>query len=296
MVIVGEYREIKYDFISEQVGSFHYGKWYEILKCQGCDEVELRVHSYHQGFDEIEFPTEYTTLYPAAQTIPEGLPTKVKKEYVQALKARHGDLNGYGVLLGRVLESVFHDKKAKGRMLGDQLQDMANRKQLPAEALAFAHSLNKLRVVGAHFNVGKLTPKEIPIMETLTKVILEYVYSTPFIIKRAEKAINKLDGKKDKSPNKPVLGNVLSTKLPVPICRKIVKTIPLGVFNGISIEMPNWQQTFMDFIRLHLRIKYDVYSMPNLGADITKELRTNGYTMLIYENDQDQRFLVPRSS
>jgi len=220
------------------MGSFNYGEWYEILKCQNCDKVELRVHSYHQGFSEEEVPTVYKTLYPEPIIIPDGLPRKVKAEYERAIKARHGDSNGYGVLLGRVLESVFHDKKAKGKMLGQQLQDMAARKMLPPETLAFADKLNKLRVVGAHFSVGKLTPKDIPIMEKLTKVILEYVYSAPFIMKQAEKAVKKVNGEKKTSRKVFKVGNV--TVQPADSLH-IVPTIGNSTVQPIG-SMPNWRR------------------------------------------------------
>jgi Domain of unknown function (DUF4145) len=209
MIIVAKFYEKLSDFI-KNVGVFEYGERYELLKCQGCEKIELEAHSYHEGMDEPIF--NFRTLYPEPIIIPKGLPNKVKEEYQNALKARHGNSNGYGVLLGRVLEAVFHDKKAKGKMIGEQLKDLAQRNVLPNETLAFAKQLNKLRVKGAHFSVGKLTPKDIPIMEKLTKVILEYVYVAPFIMKEAEKAVNKANGVRKISPKDLTIGN--NTVLP----------------------------------------------------------------------------------
>ena len=261
MVIVGEYREIKHDY-NEQAGSFNYGEWYEIVKCQNCEEVELRVHSYHHAFSEEECPTVYKTLYPIAHRIPDGLPKKVKEEYERALKARHGDSNGYGVLLGRVLESVFHDKKAKGKMLGQQLEDMAGRNQLPKEALAFADKLNSLRIVGAHFNVGKLTEKEIPIMEKLTKVILEYVYSAPHIIKQAEKIIKTKKNRNSSNVKSPITPVTATKQIYLPIRQYIITEMPSGDFKEISTEMTNWARRFRDFVKSEQLIRHRKYLMP----------------------------------
>ncbi|HEY3761956.1 MAG TPA: DUF4145 domain-containing protein [Verrucomicrobiae bacterium] len=291
MVIVADYREVKHDYV-EGVGGFNYGEWYEVLKCQSCEKVELRVHSYHQALTEEESPTVYKTIYPEAIAIPVGLPKKVKNEYEKALQARHGDSNGYGVLLGRVLEAVFHDKKAKGKMLGQQLQDLAKRNRLPQETLAFAAKLNSFRIVGAHFNKGKLTPKEIPIMEKLTKVILEYVYSAPYIMKQAEKTISKLDNKKLKKRKSKA---VSASKIIIPIRRIVINSEPDGHFTLISIEMPDWNEKFIALIKKNALIAYEVYQMPTLNSEIRSLLFQHGYRMLVLKEDPDKRFLISKS-
>ena len=292
MVIAGEYREIKHDSI-EGLGNFNCGEWYEILTCQNCEKVELRVHSYHHGLSEEEMPTVYKTLYPSSHSIPDGLPKRVRQEYELALKARHGDSNAYGVLLGRVLEAVFHDKKAKGYMLGQQLKDLAERNALPPEIITFAEKLNKLRAFGAHFNAGKLTAKDVPIMEKLAKVILESVYSAPHIIRQAEKAINKVDNKKTKVSRNVNIKN--TTKVSAPFRRMLVNEVPLGDFEEISIRMPDWESTFLELIEHRKLIKYNVYQMPNLNYDIKTALSKNGYRDLILSNDHDKHYLVPKN-
>lgn len=207
MIVKAEYDEQDLDFVDGRM--IECGKLYEIFKCQSCDKIELAVHDYHEGMDNVEMFKTYKTLYPAPVSLPEGLPAKVKKEYQRALKARHGDSNGYGVLLGRVLEAVFHDKKAKGKMLGQQLKYLAEQNLLPKETLAFASKLNELRVVGAHFKKGELTPKDILIMERLIKSILEYVYTAPYIMNAAKKAVkNSSEDDNDSIPA--IFGNMVT--------------------------------------------------------------------------------------
>ena len=292
MKIVATFSDIKQNYDEKQNLVWKAGECYQLLQCQNCEKPELRNYYYHE-FTE-EQPYDYTTLYPESIIPPRGLPKKVREEYERAVKARHGDSNGYGVLLGRVLESVCQDKKAKGKMIGEQLKDLADRNELPAEIITFAEKLNRLRVFGAHFNVGKLTAKDIPIMENLIKVILEYVYSAPFIIKQAERAIKKVDGKKAKPPKANILATNTKTRFAIPIYRKLVKEAPLGEFEEISIEMLDWEAEFLDMVANQKLIKYNVYNMPTLSQDIKAALYMNEYRDLILQDDHDQHFLLPK--
>ena len=56
----------------------------------------------------------YKTLYPVSSKVPLGLPAKIQKEYEIAVKVRGISANLYGVSMGRVLELVCEDRKAKG--------------------------------------------------------------------------------------------------------------------------------------------------------------------------------------
>jgi hypothetical protein len=171
------------------------GECYELLKCPKCDEVELQSYSYCDAYDDAPY-FDYKTLYPSPPQIPMGLPKKIQAEYESALIQKRGSPNAYGVLMGRVLELVCDDKNAKGKTLGNKLSNLASRKEFPPDMQTAAWHLNSLRIFGAHATVGNLTAKEVPIVENLTRAILEYLYSAPHLVKEAEKALNKLKGRK----------------------------------------------------------------------------------------------------
>jgi hypothetical protein len=76
----------------------------------------------------------------------------------------------------------------------------------------------------------------------------------------------------------------------------IVRTVPAGVFEEISIEMPDWKTTFLNLVREGKRIHYDVHTMPTIAKDIRAELNQGHYCDFILERDQDHHFLVPKSN
>jgi hypothetical protein len=170
------------------------GECYEVFQCPKCKGIELRSFSYCDACDPPFF--DYKTLYPLSPEIPQGLPKKIQKEYEAALKEKRSSPNAYGVLMGRVLELVCEDKKATGRMLGNKLNNLADRNEFPSALAAVAFRLNDLRVLGAHASVGKLTIREVPIVENLTRAVLEYVYSGPYFVRQAERSVQRLQKRK----------------------------------------------------------------------------------------------------
>lgn len=73
----------------------------------------------------------------------------------------------------------------------------------------------------------------------------------------------------------------------------IVKLVPKGDFEKISIEMPDWLTRFPTLISQRIAIKYDGYEMPTLSAEIQKLLVDQKYVHLVLESDLDQHFLIP---
>jgi len=176
------------------------GKGYELFKCASCENVELQSFDYCDAVEEMYF--SYKTLYPMAQTMPAGLPEKVKSEYLASLKQKNISPNSYGVSMGRVLESACKDKRAKGRMLGQQIADLVKRGLIPPQLETVAFSVNKFRIVGAHAGMGDLTAAQVPIVENLTRAVLEYLYSAPYFLAEAKKSLRGLRKRKKRSPQK----------------------------------------------------------------------------------------------
>jgi hypothetical protein len=78
-----------------------------------------------------------------------------------------------------------------------------------------------------------------------------------------------------------------------PMNTSIVKAVPSGDFEEISIHMPAWEETFLSLVRQRKRIKYGVYTMPNLSKAIQDELSKGSYCDFILENT-DWHFLIPK--
>lgn len=192
MEIVAEYSGVKsYDDHPRSDVSWDEGTVYELMLCPACQRVSLRSYYWHdQAMDPPDI--EYKTLFPTRSELPVGLPDPIARAYDAAQKVRNVDANAYGVLLGRLLELVCQDRKAKGKFLADKLKDLALRGEIPGKLVGVANGLRNLRNVGAHPTLGELTPAELPIMDKLSRAILEFVYSAPFLAKEAETCFDQL--------------------------------------------------------------------------------------------------------
>jgi hypothetical protein len=166
------------------------GDVYEILLCPACRRIILRTYFYQEGMEGEDIAPDI--LYPISKGTLLGLPNKVEKAYTAALKVRSIDVNAYGVLIGRVLEIVCEDRSAKGKNLNEKLKDLSDKGEIPIKLVDVAASLRQLRNVGAHATLGELTEKEIPLLDDLCRAILEYVYSAPYLVQKAEERLSQL--------------------------------------------------------------------------------------------------------
>jgi len=163
---------------------------HELLVCPACDGIILRRYFWHDNFDPSEIKME--VVYPRQMEVPVGLPATIQQEFEAALKVRSASPNAYGVLLGRLLELVCDDRGAEKGKLSARLQDLSTRGEIPSKLVDMAEKLQELRHVGAHASVGELTAAEVPILDSLCRAILEYVYSAPHLVTQAADTLQKV--------------------------------------------------------------------------------------------------------
>jgi hypothetical protein len=161
----------------------------QLLLCSACDGVSFAVIGYHDAFVE-ESTTEI--LYPLLRKTPVGLAPAVAKAYEAALKVRNIDAKAFGVLLRRVLELVCADRGANGRYLNKQLDDLAERGEVPKQLAEMAHRLRTFGNIGAHAAIGELRDEEIPVLEKLCEAFLQYVYYGPHLLEEADQRLKAL--------------------------------------------------------------------------------------------------------
>jgi hypothetical protein len=171
--------------------SWQAGTVYELNQCPACEGVTLRRYYWHDGYMDGS-DIEYTVLYPMGEKGLRGLPRKIESSYQAALRVRNIDANAYGVLLGRVLDLVCEDRHASGDTLDKRLKSLADNGEIPTKLVDVAAGLRKLRNIGAHANLGELTGAELPVLDDLTRAILEYVYSAPLLAREAEERLARL--------------------------------------------------------------------------------------------------------
>jgi Domain of unknown function (DUF4145) len=177
------------DYVPEE------GFRYHLLLCLACKEVTLWEYFDAEYLDEYINPK---TLYPSTKSRLFGLPTKIQQAYEIAFKVRVIDVNAYAVIIGRILEMICEDQNAIGKDLYSRLDDLATKGKIPTKLVGVAHSLRKLRNLGAHASLGDLTRDEIPILDDLCRAILEYVYNAPFLVEQAEHQLNIIKDKRSK--------------------------------------------------------------------------------------------------
>jgi hypothetical protein len=197
--IVASYDNIRaFEYAGNQ---YEAGLIWELVLCPNCEEINLRVIDFHTGAEPEIGRKAAKILYPPTIESPIGIPAPIDKAYHAALKARHVDANIFTVLLGKTIEAVCQDRKASGKTLYDQLNDLAKKAEIPSHLAEMAHSVRWFRNIGAHFGGGDLTPDEASLIHDLCRAILEYVYTAPALIEKARLSREKIRKNNQDSEN-----------------------------------------------------------------------------------------------
>ncbi len=167
--------------------------YFAVLICPACKKKNI-VEYYWNDFMESDDDLTYTVLYPADRDFPIGLPDSIGPAFRAAEKVRFIDVNAYAILMRRLLELVCLDRKAKGKTLALMLNDLATKKEIPDKLVKVAGGLRIFGNIGAHAGAGELSENEIPIVFSLTRAILEYIYSAPYLAKLAEEKLKEITG------------------------------------------------------------------------------------------------------
>jgi len=189
MTIVTKYSQIKNYQDDKSTTNWREGILWELCLCPTCDGLNLRRAYWHEFADPLP---EYEIVFPFIDKPITGLPAEINEAYYSALKVRNIDSNAFAVLLGRVLDRICIDKNAKGDSLHKRLLSLAQDGVIPQQLAEMAHQLRQLRNIGAHADLGELTPVEVPILEDLCRAILEYVYTAPALISKVQSRIDNL--------------------------------------------------------------------------------------------------------
>lgn len=168
------------------------GYIWQLIICPACSNVSLRKGWYHEYTDEIP---KFETIYPIRKDNVDGLPDNIQKAFDAALKVKNIEANAYAVLLRRLLELICIDKKADGNNLHQQLEFLAKKNVIPKQLSDMAIQLKNLGNIGAHAGTGDLTEEEIPVLDSLCKAILEYVYTGPLLIQNVASKIERIKRK-----------------------------------------------------------------------------------------------------
>lgn len=76
----------------------------------------------------------------------------------------------------------------------------------------------------------------------------------------------------------------------------LIKSAPKGNFAEVSCLMRDWETKIESLLSRREPIKYDMYPMPGIPAEIKSKLQQLGYEDLVLEHDRWQHYLVPVSN
>jgi hypothetical protein len=177
-------------------GEWKRGVGYETLECPACNKVEFRMYRWDERVEEPEL--RYETLYPVPPKIPLGLPGVIEQQFIKCMRIKSIDPNAYGGAMRRLLALVCEERGAIGKDLYNKLENLAVKGEIPKQLLDVAHKLRGLGNVGEHPDIGELTDTEGPIIEGLSRAVLEYVYSAPYLLCQAEARLAQVCAKHNK--------------------------------------------------------------------------------------------------
>lgn len=163
---------------------------YQIVKCNGCDNLSFRHASYFSEDLIIDnegnwIPNIKITLYPsriAERKPPNGMefvPFQIRSIYeetILAIGASQPILAGIGIRA--LIESVCNEKKAAGVNLAAKIDDLVRLNVLTKEGADVLHHLRILGNVAAH-EVKPLSENKLSIALDIVDNLLKSVYIIP---------------------------------------------------------------------------------------------------------------------
>ncbi len=164
----------------------------QFLTCPACNKMNITMYDEDSASDTVIYPPKPRSIETKELL---GLPPAIEDAYKIAQQVREIDTNLLGVQLGRILDLICIDKNAKGDSLFERIRYLTDQGELPKRLAEMANQLRALRNIAAHADAGSLTSAEIPILDKLCEVILEYLYHAPKLIEQVEQRLAKLKGK-----------------------------------------------------------------------------------------------------
>lgn len=160
-----------------------------LVRCKTCNEVSLYIN-WELAEDPYDLEDAYC-LYPRIEAIPSNVPDVIRQSYNEAKKVEKISPTAFVVLIGKSLECLCEDKKAKGNNLKNKLDDLAKEGVIPETLLKMAHGVRLLRNIGVHPSDYDMTEEEVSIIGDFFAAVIEYVYVAPEKIKNLEEKLKR---------------------------------------------------------------------------------------------------------
>lgn len=160
---------------------------YYLTSCKTCLSISL---FWDSEIDERHGKlSEATICYPRQSDFGNDVPESIIKTYREARRIKNISPTSFAVMIRRGLEFLCIDKKAKGRTLIKQLEDLGKTGIIPQTLFEMGDTLRFLGNKGAHATDYKIGITEIQAMDDFFIAMIEFVYIAPAKLYRLKETI-----------------------------------------------------------------------------------------------------------
>lgn len=164
-----------------------------IYQCPTCGDITI----YKEIWDNspIDKLNKIKTLiYPNKTILDENIiPKMVCDYYDEATKIKGASPNSFATTIRKAIEYICDDKGAKtSTSIYEKLEDLAKQNVLPQNIVDMGHIIRKVAQYGGHPKDEEITDTDADLLDDIFKLILDYVYITPYKVQLLEEKFKKV--------------------------------------------------------------------------------------------------------
>jgi hypothetical protein len=168
---------------------FQLDYYHFLTQCETCTGLSLYASAIFQ--DDPENWREEFLVFPVRKNLPEVIPEKVHRAYMEASRISKIAPNAFAGQIRRALEYVCRDKQAKGHTLIDMVAYLAKQGIIPPTLAQMTDGIRILGNIGVHATDVEIDSTDVDTMDDFFKAILEYVYIGPYKISQLKDNLSK---------------------------------------------------------------------------------------------------------
>ncbi len=175
------------------------GSFYRLYRCEICENVLLQkvlwiTNAMDRDRVRVHKREEIVQLWPLAHSLPSEVPNRISEVYEEARSVRKSP-SSFVVQIGRALEVMTRDLKAKGKTLNNRLNFLITQGVIPRVFGEMGHINRIFRNWGAHDAEISVKPEDVQTVDDFFKALIEYVYVAPAKVERVKKRIKTYQSK-----------------------------------------------------------------------------------------------------
>ena len=159
-----------------------------VAACEACGHI-LLYDNYGDQLDEEEFHRGVLAF--PEHGLPISVPSSIREIYAEALRIRSLAPNAFAVQVRKALEALCEDRKAVGRNLATQLEDLARKNEIPSVLVELADTVRLVGNVGAHTGSQAVHQLQAYEIDEFFRVLVEFVYVAPSKLAAFRKRLRK---------------------------------------------------------------------------------------------------------